>query len=177
VLLNITHYKYKNTNVSPKMRENLERESEGVSGSLEGNQNAPVGRGGVLGTKVSSESVPVTRKRRDFFQHLDKITTPFFFTHFPDSLNNSDLRKLFSRFGNVAEVFIPRKRDKRGSRFDFVKFKEVKDEVDLGRRLEEVWWGDSKLKVNRARFSREEKKMSEVPDAGGGEIGNGVGGR
>jgi len=82
-----------------KMRENLERESEGVFGSLEGNQIAPEGRGGDLGTMVSYESVPVTRKRCDFFQYLDKITTPFFFTHFPDSLNNSDLRKLFSRFG------------------------------------------------------------------------------
>lgn len=106
---------------------------------------------------MSLEGGPVTKRRPGFFQYLDKITISFFFTHFPDSLNNSDLRKLFSRFGNVREVFVPKKRDKLGSRFGFVKFKDVSDEAQLGRRLEEVWWGDSKLKVNCARFGREEK--------------------
>lgn len=36
------------------------------------------------------------------------------------------------------------------------------NEEELGRRLEEVWWGDMKLKVNRAKFSREDKGALQV---------------
>jgi len=52
-----------------------------------------------------------------------------------------------------------------GRRFGFVKFKEVEDEEELGKRLDDVWFGDSKLKVNRARFGREEKAELETAKA------------
>lgn len=104
-----------------------------------------------------------------FFQHLDNITISFFFTKFPEELSNSDLRKLFARFGRVGEVFVPSKRDKWGRRFGFVKYKEVFYEAELEERLHEVWWGNTKTKVNRARFGREEKEVEGVsskPTAG-----------
>lgn len=111
------------------------------------------------------------KKMSGYFQYQDKTTTPFFFAHFPDSLNNSDLRKLFERFGRVGDVFVPRKRDKRGRRFGFVKFKEVENETELGRRLEKVRWGDVKLKVNRVRFGREDKGVDERKQSGiGGDL-------
>jgi len=114
---------------------------------------------------------------------LDQIMVSFFFTHFPENLNNTDLRKLFARFGNVVEVFVSKKRDRWGRRFGFMKYKVVANEEELGLRLEEVWWGDMKLKVNRTRFSREEKgKAVEVGDGeqayhGGQEVGRSCGGR
>jgi hypothetical protein len=58
------------------------------------------------------EEGPLPKKRSGYFNHLDQITTSFFFSHFPNNLNRYDLWKLFVRFGNVGEVFIPRKRDK-----------------------------------------------------------------
>ena len=109
---------------------------------------------------------PAAAGRRGF-RHLDNTTTPFFFSNFPDNATRSDLLKLFVRFGKVEEVFIPNKLDKWGRRFGFVKFKEVTNEEELGERLEEVWLWKKRLKVNRARFGREEKqpavhKLAEV---------------
>jgi len=136
------------------MCEKLEREAVGGSGST--------------GTKVSE-----TQKRkepvsalpavagRSGFRHLDNTTTPFFFTNFPGNATKEDLRRLFTSFGRVEEVFIPNKMDKWGRRFGFDKFREVSDEEDLGKRLEEVWLWKSRLKVNRARFGRDEAKAVE----------------
>lgn len=110
------------------------------------------------------------KKKIGFFKHWDQITTSYFFTHFPEELHYTDLWKVFARFGRVGEVFMPKKRDKWGRRFGFVKFLEVSDEAGLTRRLEEVWWGDMKLKVNRARFGRDDKG-TKVADTGGDKSG------
>jgi hypothetical protein len=77
-------------------------------------------------------------------------------TNFPDELQIVDLWKLFSHFGSVGDVYIPNKLDKWGKRFAFVKFKGVKEVDELSGRLEEVWSGSFKLRVNRARFDRNE---------------------
>jgi len=65
-----------------------------------------------------------------------------------------DMWKLFSKFGKVGEVFIPKKLDKWGRRFAFVKFREVSWVEDLEESLKEVWWGECRLKVNKALFGR-----------------------
>ena len=56
------------------------------------------------------------------------------------------------------EVFIPKKLDKWGRRFAFIKFRDVVDVVELEASLKEVWWGNLRLKVNLSRFDREEAK-------------------
>jgi RNA recognition motif-containing protein len=84
------------------MRESVERET--------------VGRGGNSRALV---------KRNGFFHHLDKDTTSFFFTNIPDEATTAELCDIFLKFGRVGEVYIPKKLDKRGRRFGFVKFKEV----------------------------------------------------
>jgi hypothetical protein len=122
-----------------KMRENLEREGEGKGGS----------------SRSSSE------KGKGFFHHLDKITTSFFITNFPTDATSEDLWKLFLKYGNVGEVYIPKKLDKRGRRFGFVKFKEVKEVETLSEKLRDVWMGSFKLWVNRSRFGRGE--VRETP--------------
>jgi hypothetical protein len=48
----------------------------------------------------------------------------------------------FLKYGRVGEVYLPKKLDKRGKRFGFVKFKEV--EV-LSEKLRDVWMGSYKL--------------------------------
>jgi hypothetical protein len=100
-------------------------------------------------------------RRKVRFQHLDKTTTPFFFTGFPDNASNTVMWSLFARFGQVEEVFVPQMLDKWGRRFGFVKYKGVSNEKEVGLRLEEVWLGNTKLKVNKARFGRENHKVME----------------
>jgi len=87
----------------------------------------------------------------------DWDSTSFFFTKFPESANRSDLWKLFAKFGYVGEVFLPKKLDKWGRRFGFVKYKEVLNVEALAARLENVWFDNVRLKVNLARFGREDK--------------------
>jgi hypothetical protein len=97
-------------------------------------------------------------KNKGYFHHLDKITTSFFFTNIPDDATSEDLWKLFLKYGRVGEVFLPKKLDKRGRRFGFVKFKEVMEVDVLSEKLQDVWMGSFKLWVNRSRFGRSERK-------------------
>ncbi|KAK2401162.1 hypothetical protein QL285_050778 [Trifolium repens] len=121
------------------MRESEERET----GVLGGSARAKVG------------------KRKGFFHHLDKVTTSFFITNFPEESTTGDLWKLFLKYGRVGEVYIPKKLDKRGKRFGFVKFKEVEDVEELTERLRDVWVGSFKIWVNRSRFARSENKEEQ----------------
>jgi hypothetical protein len=58
-------------------------------------------------------------------------------------------------------VYIPNKVDKWGKKFAFVKFKGVKAVEELDGRLDDVWCGSFKLRVNRARFDRNEQTRPE----------------
>ncbi|KAK2367022.1 heterogeneous nuclear ribonucleoprotein [Trifolium repens] len=119
-------------------------------------------------------------KKKEYLLHLEKVTTSFFITNFPDNASSGDLLKLFLKYGRVAEVYIPRKVDKRGRRFGFVKFMEVSDEDALEDNLREVWMGSFKLWVNRSRFGRSESKEArskkdQSPIPGGTGVDKGVG--
>jgi hypothetical protein len=67
--------------------------------------------------------------------------------------------------------------DKWGRKFGFVKFSEVEELVDLESRLKDVWLGKVHLKVNKARFGRNEQKGDGVGTSmvgaakGGGVVG------
>jgi len=104
-------------------------------------------------------------------QHQNRTTTSFFFTRFPVGTLESDLWKVFARFGNVGEVFVPHKLDKWGRSFGFVRFRDVTDVEVMERKLEEKWVGESRLKVNRARFEREGQQVMEVSKQGVGSSG------
>jgi hypothetical protein len=73
------------------------------------------------------------------------------------------LWKVFARYGRVGEVFIPKKLDKWGGRFGFVKFMEVKNVEELSRRLGDVWLGTFKLRVNLSRFAKGSSSSSSHP--------------
>jgi hypothetical protein len=70
---------------------------------------------------------------------------------------------IFLRFGSVGEVRVPLKCDPRGRRFRFVRYKDVRDVEALEQRLGEVWLGGSRLKINKAKFDREERAVAAVP--------------
>jgi hypothetical protein len=124
------------------MRENLERET----------------------VESDSRAYPGTKKK-GFVHHLDKVTTSFFITNFPNDATTGDLWKLFLSYARVGEVYIPKKLDKRGRRFGFVKFKEVQEVEVLANSLKDVWLGSFKLWINRSRFARSESKEGMSPKA------------
>ncbi|MCI42191.1 RNA recognition motif, partial [Trifolium medium] len=70
----------------------------------------------------------------------------------------------FARHGRVGEVYVPKKLDKQGRRFGFVKFREVRDGGEMLSRMGDIWLGTYKLRVNLSRFNREDNR-EEVPDA------------
>jgi hypothetical protein len=96
-------------------------------------------------------------QRRGYIHNVDQSSISFFVTNLPDECTMEDLWNVFGRFRRLGDVYIPKKVDKWGRRFAFVKFREEKDEEELCRRLEDVWLGSFKLRVNRSRFSRREE--------------------
>jgi hypothetical protein len=108
------------------------------------------------------------RQRRGYIHNVDQSSTSFFVTNLPHECNLEDLWKVFGRFGRLGDVYIPKKVDKWGRKFAFVKFREVNEVEELSRRLEDVWLGSFKLRVNISRFSRrvEEGVKEEVARKG-----------
>jgi hypothetical protein len=108
-------------------------------------------------------------KRSSFVHHLDRITTSFYFTNFPETVKVMELWSLFNRYGSVGEVYIPNKLDKKGNRFGFVKFKEVSDAKELEGRLGNVWWETFKLRINLSRFNRGVRETNHLKSQRGRE--------
>jgi hypothetical protein len=98
------------------------------------------------------------RYRKGFVHRLDQSATSFFFTNFPVDATVEDFWRLFERLGCIGEVYIPKKLDKQGKRFGFAKFREVINVKELLARMEEIWVGSFKLRVNISRFSKGEPK-------------------
>ncbi|KAK2449718.1 zinc finger CCCH domain-containing protein [Trifolium repens] len=97
--------------------------------------------------------------RRDgFVNRMDKDTTSFFFTNFLEEAQVVELWSLFAKHGRVGEVYVPNKRDKHGNRFGFVKFKEIKSLEALTARLEDVWMGTFRLRINLSLFGRNKRR-------------------
>ncbi|GKV14964.1 hypothetical protein SLEP1_g25762 [Rubroshorea leprosula] len=87
--------------------------------------------------------------------------TPFFFTNFPEEWSYAEMWRTFSQFGRVYAVYSPRRRNRNGNRFGFVRFLDVKDKKELERKLDQIWVGDRKLWVNIPRFDALQKKEME----------------
>jgi hypothetical protein len=135
------------------MREKEEREGVGIFPSHHA--------GGVRLTEFNSE------RGSNFVNRLNREATSDFFTNFLEEMMVVDLWKVFSKFGRVWEVYVPNKVDKWGRRFGFAKFLEVQDVEKLSGRLDEVWCGTFKLRVNLSKFGRKNNnfKQSALPAA------------
>ncbi|MCH81328.1 RNA recognition motif, partial [Trifolium medium] len=133
-----------------QMRESVERETVGGSGSPRANSKS--------------------KKHHGYIHNVDRNSISFFVTNFPEDCTSEELWKIFAKrrtqgslaagwktFGRVGDVYIPNKVDKWGRRFAFVKFREEKDAKELSSRLEDVWCGSFKLRINRSRFERNEE--------------------
>ncbi|KAJ0923206.1 putative RNA recognition motif domain, nucleotide-binding alpha-beta plait domain superfamily [Helianthus annuus] len=89
--------------------------------------------------------------------------TKFFVSNLPEGCTPWELRRGLEGFGNITGAFVAKKRDKSGSRFGFVSFKDVRDKAELEKLLRGAKLGDSKLKVNIARFALENSGIHAQP--------------
>ncbi|OIW01847.1 hypothetical protein TanjilG_07142 [Lupinus angustifolius] len=66
------------------------------------------------------------------------------------------------KWGNVGDVIIPNKRDRRGKRFGFVRFKQNEGKDIPLEALYQVWIVNYKVKINSPRFKRlDDKSLNE----------------
>ncbi|KAL4283199.1 hypothetical protein GQ457_16G029250 [Hibiscus cannabinus] len=63
------------------------------------------------------------------------------------------LKKLFQRFGNVLDVFIPQKKDFSGSNFGFVRFSTIREAETVVLMFGGAWVADRRIIVNIAKFN------------------------
>ncbi|KAL8551439.1 hypothetical protein ACS0TY_000509 [Phlomoides rotata] len=84
----------------------------------------------------------------------------FLFRNFPGECELNRLRSKFGEFSEVVDIFCPRKRDKAGKWFGFVRFWEKKvPNVDRALEfLNNLWIGSYKLQVFKPRFERNQPR-------------------
>ncbi|GKV13309.1 hypothetical protein SLEP1_g24337 [Rubroshorea leprosula] len=91
---------------------------------------------------------------------LIKQTKTFFFYNFPENCEEKELWFSFQRCGKVLDVYVPKKRDKWGKRFGFLRMLGVQNDNQMVRRLNDIWFGSYKLRVKIA----EERSNVNVKD-------------
>lgn len=80
----------------------------------------------------------------------------FFLTSFADKLRAKDLYEVLNDMGDIDKVIIPPKRDKRGNKYNFVRFFNVRDERSMTTKLDNTFIEGRKLFDNLPRFQRKE---------------------
>ena len=80
--------------------------------------------------------------------------TSFFFSNFSFDLKESDLWKIFQRWGRVSDVFISSRLNIKKQRFGFVIFKGVQNVKTLENQLNTIWIGSWKLKANKPKYNK-----------------------
>lgn len=81
---------------------------------------------------------------------------------------------LFAKWGRVVDVFVPKKKNKEGKLFGFARFKDVWYPQELERRLDQIWVGSFKLRVNSMRFSRDKGREDRLVRQDNGHANAGV---
>ncbi|MCH84604.1 sulfate transporter, partial [Trifolium medium] len=86
----------------------------------------------------------------------------FYFTNFPAQLSNYHLRLGFEVCGMLEDVYVPKKRNKHGAPFGFVKFSNVRDVTKLTKALNDVWFGHFRVRARVASFDRFNRNVPEA---------------
>jgi hypothetical protein len=82
------------------------------------------------------------------------------------TLSNFYLRKGFEVCGILEDVYVARKRNKRGQPYGFVRFSNVRDITKLTKALNVVSFGDFCVRARIARFDRNDEPFDESARAG-----------
>lgn len=78
-----------------------------------------------------------------------------------ENLIDKYLYKVFKECGEIEEVFIP-SRNKRGKRYGFARFNNVKDMIILDFKLDNILFGKTKLVSSVPRFHRKWREEGKV---------------
>ncbi|GLU06155.1 hypothetical protein SLE2022_232100 [Rubroshorea leprosula] len=115
-------------------------------------ERARVGaRGATARTDGGSRRRQVSRgQSHGVDNQINRQVKTFFFYNFPENREAADLWYDFAKYGKVVDVFVPRKRDKWGKRFGFVRMAGVQNEDQMEKWLNEIWIGYYKMRVKIA---------------------------
>lgn len=73
----------------------------------------------------------VRKKRNQQRSKVQEKAITYFVNHLPDDCSSTMLWKIFESFGEIADAYVPRKKDVRGNTFGFVRFYKVSDPMAL----------------------------------------------
>jgi len=105
------------------------------------------------------------RRREDQYKHkksLEKNSSMFFFSNFPDSHAEYEMFRVFQKWSRVREVFISKRPNRWGRRFGFVRFYPVQNELQLEQQLDQIRIGNLNLFVNLPKYRRVEAIQKNV---------------
>ncbi|CAI9261945.1 unnamed protein product [Lactuca saligna] len=95
-------------------------------------------------------------RQRDFGRKRLEKSTTMFVSNFPDGARKENIKKIFSRYGDISDVYMVTKKDIHRKNFASVSFKGVDDEMRLEYSLQGIKCMGSRLEVNVARFERKD---------------------
>lgn len=81
-------------------------------------------------------------------------TSTFYVAGFQDGTSKVDLRNVYDRFGQVSDIYIGGKKNKRKQNFAFIRFKGVKDTRTLEANIQGIKLGGITLMSNLAKYQR-----------------------
>ncbi|CAH1448108.1 unnamed protein product [Lactuca virosa] len=86
--------------------------------------------------------------------HQSNIITNIYVSGFPGDTRKDELRRTFTRFGNVVDVYMGRKKDSHQRNFAFFRFNGIKDDKMLENELQGIKLRDIVLLVNLEKYKR-----------------------
>ncbi|KAJ0808769.1 putative RNA recognition motif domain, nucleotide-binding alpha-beta plait domain superfamily [Helianthus annuus] len=100
------------------------------------------------------------RKEKQFRNREERLhnATSFFISNLPDTCDQDVLWQAFDHLNNLENVFVPKKKDRAGNRFGFIKLSNISDPswwIDI---LKKVRIGGAVIGVNLAKFNRDGSK-------------------
>lgn len=96
-----------------------------------------------------------TTIRRKNHKGRSKITS-FYVSNISQETTIDVMYEAFQGFGNLVDIYIPGRKDKGGSFFAFIKYENVRDAVEMEKKLNRVRCGHYITKVNISKY---EKKL------------------
>lgn len=92
---------------------------------------------------------------------FERDVRSFFFRNIPDHCNLDTLHAKNNELGKVIDVFCPRKWDKEGNRFDFVRYPGGQgfDTEGILSKLNNIWIGSYKIRAYLLIFERIQPKQ------------------
>ncbi|GLU21005.1 hypothetical protein SLE2022_371720 [Rubroshorea leprosula] len=88
--------------------------------------------------------------------------------HFINFLDEWGAKELFffmrktMKAGRLWDIFIPSKRDRRGNRYGFARFLDVRDGQEIKKQLESIWIGNKRVIFNLVVERRETQIASKI---------------